>query len=225
MSELPVPPKIGRVRNAANREDSMRLNVSNAEKITAMTARFFDGTGFISGGSGHGNVGSGQKADAKRFNIAKGIVSLFRSNMKGKDAIELGEALIKQHSAKGTIAGNCGEMACVAATLVLSHHQAADTEIYCIVQQAKNFGHQYCLVQAGGVGNGTIDAGAIVLDPWFEVATTFGNYKAAVTLKLDDWLKDGFRINTGKGWRDPKHQDVLDVLDATPQPHPCREKI
>ncbi len=202
----------------------MRLDVPSAVKITGMTARFFDSTGFVSGGSGHGNVRAG-KTDAKRFNIASQIVNGFRKSVKGKDAIQLGEELIKQHGAKGTIAGNCAEMSFVAVYLVLSHNQAEEKEVYCVVQQAEHFGHQYCLVQAGGATDSSIDAGAIVLDPWFGVATTFDQYQAAVTAKLGEWLQEGRRINTGKAWRDPKHQDVLAVLTATPTLYSCRVKL
>jgi hypothetical protein len=114
--------------------------------------------------------------------------------------------------------GNCGEMATVAGALCVDRHGVNPGDVF-YAQIGAPSDHVFCLVDARpalpawgtvtamGVNTGAAASGALVIDPWMNIACAAEDYWKEAQKKLREWGQDGKRIAwdgpKGGGWYNP----------------------
>lgn len=113
----------------------------------------------------------------------------------------------------GIQAGNCDEMTCIAAVLMIDDYQQDRGRVF-VGRITSPGDHQFLVVcnadtPPAATSVSDMAAGGLVIDPWLNTACATENYPAAVARKLGEWDGKGKRISWGgpggnqPGWYAP----------------------
>jgi hypothetical protein len=123
-----------------------------------------------------------------------------RGNLVSNQAYDQGKVDLERLN-NGIHAGNCDEMACVAAVLVIDDYQQVRQSVF-IGKISSPGDHQFLVACENPVAPkvtsvAALAVGGIVIDPWLNIACATEDYAAAATKKLGDWDGKGKRVS----WR------------------------
>ena len=114
-------------------------------------------------------------------------------------------------------AGNCVEMAAVAAALAIDRHHVPGHAVY-LASITRPGDHVFCVVSPKAptwpnvmamAPDAPVASGAFVIDPWLNTACPGEDYKWAAFTKIGEWSRDGKRIawsgvnGNALGWWEP----------------------
>lgn len=114
-------------------------------------------------------------------------------------------------------AGNCVEMAAVAAALAIDRHHVPGHAVY-LASITRPGDHVFCVVSSKAptwpnvmamAPDAPVASGAFVIDPWLNTACPGEDYKWAAFTKIGEWSCDGKRIawsgvnGNALGWWEP----------------------
>ena len=162
---------------------------------------------------------------ALRLPMAEGLIN--QDNFSGQTPLEVGAMLYG--AIRGQRAGNCGQMACVA-IYIASMKGVALSDMWLVTVVNPNtrgsgwriephyglpmsFGHSWA--EFGPAGNG------FIVDPWADFCCSRAQYAITLRAKLDQWQREGKRINVGWGdgpkgvgmWTNANDGAILSLLD------------